>query len=162
MKLQNAIFAHVFDWLCREKYIDDQKALSKKTGISENTITNILKGKTDVSDRTLRKLNDGFGGIFNMQYLRGIDAYHMLISDFLDDIEYAASKAPYVSQVQEPASYEPKPTETENAASLIDLAASLIKEVEALRQQLVQEISENRALRAQLTQLLKNPNNNMA
>lgn len=158
MKLRNAIFTHVFDWLCQNEYVDGQKALSKRTGISENTITNILKGRTDVSDQTLRKLNDGFGGIFNMQYLRGIDSSHMLISDFMDD---SGSMAPFASQVQEPTSYE-APSEQKNATSLIDLAALLIKEVEALRMQLVQEISENRALRAQLTQSLKNPNNNMS
>ena len=71
MKLKNEIFAHVLDWLVENRDVDGQKGLSQITGISQNTISRIMTGKVEPSDDTLRKLNDAFDGLFNMQYLRG-------------------------------------------------------------------------------------------
>jgi transcriptional regulator with XRE-family HTH domain len=84
MKLKNEIFAEVLDWLVRNKKVDDQKGLAHVTGISANTISRIMTGKVEPSDDTLRKLADKFG--FNMQYLRGIDPYHMFESDLIEPI----------------------------------------------------------------------------
>ena len=69
--LKNEIFATILDWLIKNKYIDGQKDLAKKTGITQTTISRIMTGKVEPSDDTLRKLNAAFGDIFNMQYLRG-------------------------------------------------------------------------------------------
>ena len=137
MERRNVIFSCVFDWLCQNKGIKGQKDLSERTGISENTLTNILKGKTSVSDQTLHKLNAGFGYIFNMQYLRGQDTLYMLA----DSQEKSYVLPP------EPA---PASKEKEEAASLIELAAKLIKEVEALRHELTEELAEIRAIRHQM------------
>ena len=41
-----------------------------------------MTGKVEPSDDTLRKLNDAFGGIFNINYLRG-NSTVMLIEDEL-------------------------------------------------------------------------------
>ena len=71
MMLKNEIFATILDWLIKNKYVDDQKDLAKKTGITPTTISRIMTGKVEPSDDTLRKLNSAFGNIFNMQYLRG-------------------------------------------------------------------------------------------
>ena len=136
MERRNIIFSCVFDWLCQNKGVKGQKDLSDRTGISENTLTNILKGKTSVSDQTLHKLNAGFGYIFNMQYLRGQDTLYMLA----DSQEKSCLLPP------EPA---PASKEKEDAACLIELAAKLIKEVEALRHELQEELAEVRALRQQ-------------
>lgn len=78
MKLKNEIFAFVLDWLIKNKGIDGQKGLSQKTGISQNTISRIMTGKVEPSDDTLRKLNLAFGGIFNMNYLRGNSSVMLL------------------------------------------------------------------------------------
>jgi len=80
MKLKNEIFAFVLDWLIKNKGIDGQKGLSQKTGISQNTISRIMTGKVEPSDDTLRKLDLAFGGIFNMNYLRGNSSV-MLLED---------------------------------------------------------------------------------
>ena len=80
MKLKNEIFAFVLDWLVKNKGVDGQKGLSQITGISQNTVSRIMTGKVEPSDDTLRKLNDAFGGIFNMNYLRGISTV-MFIED---------------------------------------------------------------------------------
>ena len=80
MKLRNDIFAFVLDWLVKNKGVDGQKGLSQMTGISQNTISRIMTGKVEPSDDTLRKLNIAFGGIFNMNYLRGKSTV-MLLED---------------------------------------------------------------------------------
>lgn len=149
MDLRNNIFAFVFDWLCERKMIDGQKDLARKTSISENTITNILNGKTKVSDKTLHKLNDGFNGIFNMQYLRGRDQTHMLIENVVDDsISYIA---PYKSSQHNNNNMTVKLTnETKGEASLMDLATRLIREVEGLRICLTSEIDTVEKIKKQL------------
>ena len=137
MERRNVIFSCVFDWLCQNKGVKGQKDLSERTGISENTLTNILKGKTSVSDQTLHKLNAGFGYIFNMQYLRGQDTLYMLAD---------SQEKSYVL----PPDPAPASKEKEEAASLIELAAKLIKEVESLRHELTEELAEVRAMRRQM------------
>ena len=83
MKLKNDIFAEVLDWLIKENKVADQKDLARKTGISQNTISRIMTGKVEPSDETLRRLNDAFDNIFNMQYLRGKDTIA-----FVEDAAY--------------------------------------------------------------------------
>lgn len=83
MKLKNDIFAKVLDWLIKENKVADQKDLARKTGISQNTISRIMTGKVEPSDETLRRLNDAFGNIFNMQYLRGKEAVALI-----EDVAY--------------------------------------------------------------------------
>lgn len=83
MKIKNDIFSEVLDWLIKENKVADQKDLARKTGISQNTISRIMTGKVEPSDDTLRRLNDAFGNIFNMQYLRGKEAVALI-----DDVAY--------------------------------------------------------------------------
>ena len=151
MELKNCIFAHVYDWLHRKGMVDDQLDLAEKTKISKNTITNILNGRTTVSDKTIRKLNEGFGNIFNMQYLRGIDPYHMLIQDVIDD--GAESIAPFTHK---PEQIEEQP-DTEIPAwadTFINILSKQVVENEALNRQLKAELEEVRTLRAELQQAI--------
>ena len=83
MRLKNEIFAAALDWLVKNKGIDGQKGLAEATGISTNTISRIMTGKVQPSDSTLRIMADKFG--FNMEWLRGRDAYHMLVEDLITD-----------------------------------------------------------------------------
>lgn len=58
MRLRNEIFAYVLDWLIKERKVIDQKDLSFKTGISQNTISRIMTGKVEPgrpSDGVLRQ-----------------------------------------------------------------------------------------------------------
>lgn len=153
MELKNRIFAYVFDWLCQNEGVDGQKDLSRRTKISENTLTNILNGKTKVSDKTLHKLNMGFNGMFNMQYLRGIDPFHMLVDDLLNDT--AISRVPYNDEKEKAAN----PPYDEKAArdNLIEILARTIRGVDDLRVQLQQELAEVRALKEELRQLTHRP-----
>lgn len=150
MELKNAIFAHVFDYLCREHGIKDQQEFASRTKISKNTITNILNGKTGVSDKTLWKLNESFGNIFNMQYLRGIDPFHMLIRDVEDDhanaAPYVRNNTPILTKKEKEVAKEVNNTDTltlqAGVESLLTLASQLIKENESLRRDMQKSISE--------------------
>ena len=161
MELRNAIFAHVYDWLCRERGVRDQLDLAEKTKISKNTISNILKGNTSVSDHTLRKLNEGFGNIFNMQYLRGIDPYHMTVQDLMEDS--TSNAAPFVAQKYQEMPSPPK-SETvhkkDNASlesgveHLLTLAGQIIKENENLRRELKEQLAEVQSIIRELKSMM--------
>ena len=144
MELRNRIFAHVFDWLCQNKGVDGQKDLARRTNISENTLTNILNGKTRVSDKTLHKLNMGFNGMFNMQYLRGIDPLHMLVDDFNDQ---SISRVPYNEKEK-----AANPSEDESAAqnNVLELYAQIVRRLDDTRMELHQELAEVRTIKADL------------
>lgn len=149
MRPRNERFANVVDWLRREKYITDQNDLAHKTGITATTISRIVKAKVEPTDKTLVKLNQTFGNIFNMAYLRG-QSHIMLIAD----LEH--------SKLSEDDSlpYSPIPRW---ADSLITILSEQIKKNEALNRELRQSIQEVDALRTDLQELikkksLKNPN----
>ena len=143
MTLRNEIFAHVLDWLVREKIVKDQQDLSMKTGISKNTISRIMTGKVAPKDDTLRKLNQAFGNIFNMAYLRG-QSHVMLI----DDLEHENSKLSEDDSLP----YSPIPRW---ADSLISILSEQIKKGEALNEELRQSISDVNALRTDLQKLIE-------
>ena len=118
MRLRNNIFAAALDELKRRKIVKTQKELAQKMGVSEDTVTRILKDRTEVTEDAISKLQTASGCIFNLQWLRGesdtmlmekenephesapIDAdfYHktldlnaQIISDLRKDLEYFKS-----------------------------------------------------------------------
>lgn len=95
MRLRNNIFAEAFKWLKKNwDGIRYQKDLAAKIGVSEDTITRIMRDQTEVTDDFLCKFNEAFDNVFNYQWLRGEDPFHMLTADL---IEAKAEKAePYI------------------------------------------------------------------
>lgn len=81
MRLRNNIFAAAFDYLKRNTDIKTQKELALRMGVNENTITRILKDRTEVTEDIITKLQTASGCIFNLQWLRGEDAFNMLAID---------------------------------------------------------------------------------
>ena len=70
-KTRNNIFAAAIDELKRNHGLKSQMELAEKMGVNKDTITNIVKGYTEVKDDTLTKLQTACGCIFNLQWLRG-------------------------------------------------------------------------------------------
>lgn len=143
MRLSNGLFAHAIDWIYANTQVKDQKTLAAHTKITETTISRILNDKVKKpSEDTIIKLNDAFGGIFNLAYFRGESTF-LLIKDVIDE---KMQKQKAIS-----------PSTDEPTANIIELCATLIKEVEGLRQQLNEEIAEfhslNREYRQQLAAL---------
>ena len=71
MRLRNNIFAAALDELKRRHIVKTQKELAQKMGVSEDTITRILKDRTEVTEDAISKLQTASGCIFNLQWLRG-------------------------------------------------------------------------------------------
>ena len=84
MKLRNNIFAAAFDYLKRNTDIKTQKELARRMGVTETTITRILKDYTEVSEDIITKLQTASGCVFNLQWLRGEDSEHMLAVDVVE------------------------------------------------------------------------------
>jgi transcriptional regulator with XRE-family HTH domain len=85
MRLRNNIFAAAFDYLKREKGIKTQKRLAELMGVSEDTITRILKDRTEVTEDIINKLQTASGCIFNLQWLRGEESSPMLADDVVEE-----------------------------------------------------------------------------
>ena len=84
MKLRNNIFAAALDYLKRNTDIKTQKELARRMGVTENTITRILKDYTEVTEDIITKLQTASGCVFNLQWLRGEDSEHMLAVDVVE------------------------------------------------------------------------------
>ena len=82
-KLKNELFRVAVDYLFREKKVGSQKELAEKIGITEPSLSRVMNGGRTVSDKTLHKMNEAFGGIFNMAYFRGEDPHCMLMEDLM-------------------------------------------------------------------------------
>ena len=83
MRKRNNIFAEAFKWLKAHrdnegKGIKYQKDLAAIIGVSEDTITRIMRDQTEVTDDFLCKFNEAFDNVFNYQWLRGEKGEPML------------------------------------------------------------------------------------
>jgi len=86
MRKRNKIFAEAFKWLKAHKDnegkgVKYQKDLAARVGVSEDTITRIMRDQTEVTDDFLCKFNEAFDNIFNYQWLRGEENYPVLTAD---------------------------------------------------------------------------------
>ncbi len=86
MRKRNKIFAEALKWLKTHKDnegkgVKYQKDLAARVGVSEDTITRIMRDQTEVTDDFLCKFNEAFDNIFNYQWLRGEDNEPMLAAD---------------------------------------------------------------------------------
>lgn len=134
MRLKNEIFVHVLDWLHLNKKVRDQAHLAEIIGIDATSMSRIMNGKNAPSEKTLRKLNEAFGNIFNMNYLRGKDPYHMLVSDLAEDLHPTTFRVDFGSA-------STSVTQHQDEKDIIDLASHLIVELEALRRQTTAELA---------------------
>lgn len=86
MRKRNNIFAEAFKWIKAHrdnegKGVKYQKDLAALIGVSEDTITRIMRDQTEVTDDFLCKFNEAFDNIFNYQWLRGEDNEPMLAAE---------------------------------------------------------------------------------
>ena len=82
MRKRNNIFAEAFRWIKKNvEGVKYQKDLAARIGVSEDTITRIMRDQTDVTDDFLCKFNEAFNNVFNYQWLRGEDNEPMLASE---------------------------------------------------------------------------------
>lgn len=82
MRKRNNIFAEAFRWIKKNvEGIKYQKDLAARIGVSEDTITRIMRDQTEVTDEFLCKFNEAFDNVFNYQWLRGENNEPMLAAE---------------------------------------------------------------------------------
>ena len=82
MRKRNNIFAEAFRWIKKNvEGVRYQKDLAARIGVSEDTITRIMRDQTEVTDDFLCKFNEAFDNIFNYQWLRGEENHAMLAEE---------------------------------------------------------------------------------
>jgi len=147
MRKRNNIFAEAFKWL--KKNVDGiryQKDLAAKIGVSEDTITRIMRDQTEVTDDFLCKFNDAFDNVFNYQWLRGEDSVHMLAADLAN-----AQKNAERSISIEPAAQIPDMSSVFNSAlAAKDDAIESLKRELRTKDELIQSLHEQLATKDQL------------
>ena len=149
MRLRNNIFAAAFDYLKREKGIKTQKRLAEMMGVSEDTITRILKDRCEVTEDIITKLQTASGCIFNLQWLRGEDAFHMLAGDVVEDFPEHDDVVPIKVALA---------AKDEIIAELRGRVADLRQQVEDLRQQvedLRQQLPDERAAKKEYSEYME-------
>ena len=133
MRLRNNIFAAAFDYLKREKGIKTQKKLAELMGVSEDTITRILKDRCEVTEDIITKLQTASGCIFNLQWLRGEDPNCMLMEDLAYYQQHPEERLVFEKKPQEPTLSLPD----DNTFMMSKMYESLVKPIEAAHAQQV-------------------------
>ena len=159
MRLRNEIFLHVLDWLHKYKGIRDQQHLASIIGITPNSMSRIMNGRNEPSEDTLRKLNEAFGNIFNMKYLRGLVPYPMLVEDEKEPKPEPTPVDPGSSFTSTSVSDVQKQKEQADIITdLLTQSAKLITENETIRRQLLEELTLLQQLRQDYTTAIQHLN----
>ena len=87
---RNNIFAAAFDYLKRNTNIKTQQELANRMGVTADTISRIIRAKTDVTEDAITKLQTASGCIFNLQWLRG-ESETMMANDIDKEAAPAAN-----------------------------------------------------------------------
>lgn len=130
-----------YRWLIWLGEVDDKLSFAQRLGKERANITNILNGKGDASDKFCGIILSSFPGIFNRDWL--LDGVgNMLKTDEGMPVSSTSPISESDTQLQR--------------QSIIDLYAGLIKESEAFRREIKDELTEVRNLRAELQQEREN------
>jgi hypothetical protein len=133
-----------YRWLIWLGEVDDKLSFAQRLGKERANITNILNGKMGASDRFCGLILASFPGIFNRDWLLDGTGDMLTTANGLPTF-------PVVSSVSDVESDTP-----DQRQSIIDLYAGLIKESEAFRREIKDELSEVRSLRKELQQEREN------
>jgi transcriptional regulator with XRE-family HTH domain len=130
-KLKNELFRVAVDYLFNEKKVGSQKELAEKIGITEPSLSRVMNGGRTVSDKTLHKMNEAFGGIFNMAYFRGEDPQCMLMEDLAYYKQHPEERLVFEKKPQEPA----QPLPDDNTFMMSKVYESFVRPIEAAHAQ---------------------------
>ena len=143
-KLKNELFRVAVDYLFREKKVGSQKELAEKIGITEPSLSRVMNGGRTVSDKTLHKMNEAFGGIFNMAYFRGEDPQCMLMEDFLYYQQHPEERLVFVKPKKEnvPQSEPVQPSSQDTTLIMSKMFESMLKPIEAAHAQQIAALNQ--------------------
>lgn len=143
MKERTKRINQAFRWLIWLERIEGKNDFANLLGLQRSNVTNIMNGKGDASDKFCGIILSSFPGIFNRDWL--LDG----VGDMLATTEGMPSSLMSGGT----------PSETDTTSqrqTIIDLYAGLIKESEAFRREIKDELTEVRTLRTELQQEREN------
>ena len=144
-KTRNNIFAAAIDEIRRREGKLTQLDLAKRMGVNKDTITNILRYRTAVTDDIITRLQTASGCIFNLQWLRG-ESDVMLAAD--------ADKAPVADNLHESTHIDQgslmNATIAAQQTSIESLKREVAKTEESAKRELAAKDETISALRGQL------------
>lgn len=141
--LKNELFKVAIDYIYREHLVGSQGELAEKIGISASALSRIMNDKKFVGDDTLRKMNEAFGGIFNMAYFRGEDPHCMLMEDLAYYKQHPEERLVF-DKPQEVAPTPQQPAMPDYVQRLFDEAVRMSTRNELLERQCEKLIGELR------------------
>lgn len=146
----NAPFIRAFDWLRTQRHLT-QDEMAKELESNGSLISLYRNGKKLAGADIKGRLARAFGGRLYMPFLDGLSPY-MLIANVPDEeiLLNLDRDNPDFAQLQERAKSRIK--EDKGAASIIDIYATIIKELETMRSDLASDLRAVQELKYQLTQ----------
>ena len=141
--LKNELFKVAIDYIYKEHLVGSQGELADKIGISASALSRIMNDKKFVGDDTLRKMNEAFGGIFNMAYFRGEDPHCMLMEDLAYYKQHQEERLVF-DKPQEVAPAPQQPAMPDYVQKLFDEAVRMSTRNELLERQCEKLIGELR------------------
>lgn len=142
-KLKNQLFKVAVDYIYKEHLVGSQGELAKKIGISDSALSRIMNDKKFVGDDTLRKMNESFGGIFNMAYFRGDDPHCMLAKDLAYYQQHPEERLNFDKPTNEKPQSEPVPLSANDSTLIMSkMFESMLKPIEAAHAQTVASLNQ--------------------
>lgn len=129
MSKQQENLNKIYIYLVQNKFLRKKNEMAQRAGITPSSLSRILSGQVAPSEETLVKLNESFDNRFNIEYLMGIS----------DDM--------FPPQKEDAKPEDSTPSQT---GTIIELYAQLIKEVEGIRRDLIDERQRAQELNRQL------------
>ena len=156
MRKRNNIFAEAFRWIKKNvEGVKYQKDLAARIGVSEDTITRIMRDQTEVTDDFLCKFNEAFDNVFNYQWLRGEDNEPMLAAELGSDNPHPS--APMIdngSAINAAIAAKDETIETLKAR-IVDLQQTIADKVEIIKDREARIVALERQLAAVSTPDIK-------
>ena len=148
----NAPFIRAFDWLRTQRHLT-QDEMAKQLESNGSLISMYRNGRKLAGEDIKGRLARAFGGNLYMPFLDGLSPY-MLIENVPDEeIRQNLNRDnPDFAQLLKDERTKSRIKEEKGTASIIDLYATLIKELEAMRSDLASDLRAVQELKYQLTQ----------
>lgn len=146
----NAPFIRAFDWLRTQRHLT-QDEMAKQLESNGSLISMYRNGKKLAGEDIKGRLARAFGGRLYMPFLDGLSPYMLIENVPEEEIRQNLDRDnPDFAQLQKDAKSRIK--EEKGTESIIDLYATLIKELEAMRSDLASDLRAVQELKYQLTQ----------
>jgi transcriptional regulator with XRE-family HTH domain len=154
-KLKNELFRVAVDYLFKEKKVESQKELAEKIGITEQSLSRVMNGGRTVSDKTLRLMNEAFGGIFNMAYFRGEDPHCMLMEDLFYYKQHPEERLVFEKpnsdnpSLLESANSIPVPSSVDPSSAINAAIAAYVELTNRLKQEMADRLADKETIIAE-------------